>query len=261
MTKDLHELIEAIIADGKITDKERRVLHQRAVAEGISIDEIDVLVDGKLMQRQNKLKSWQTSDQTSSEPTTGTSSGKKNTTQNHGVVKKCPNCGALVDSGLTKCEECGYTFRGIEANSAVQQLADKLNEATQQYYNSHLSSRERTKAISSIILNFPVPTTKEDLLEFIFFTKSKSTGNQIDYNDRILAQAYGRKYMECIDKAKFYFGSDPQFQPIFKENQKFKLQNFRFRWNSWGLFGKIMFCILAYIFFMLFLTFLLALTN
>ena len=47
-SEQLEALIKSIIADGKITDKERAVLHKRAEAEGIDADEIDVYIDGRL---------------------------------------------------------------------------------------------------------------------------------------------------------------------------------------------------------------------
>ena len=45
-SQQLEALIQSIIADGKITKRERRVLHKRAEAEGIDFGEIDVYVDG-----------------------------------------------------------------------------------------------------------------------------------------------------------------------------------------------------------------------
>ena len=47
-SEQLEALIKSIIADGRITDKERAVLHKRAEAEGIDADEIDVYIDGRL---------------------------------------------------------------------------------------------------------------------------------------------------------------------------------------------------------------------
>ncbi len=49
-TEQLEQLIKSVIADGVITEKERTVLHKRAVAEGIDEDEIDVYVDGLISQ-------------------------------------------------------------------------------------------------------------------------------------------------------------------------------------------------------------------
>lgn len=55
-SKQLESLIQSIIADGVITDKERAVLHKKAEAEGIDIDEIDVYLDGLIAQTNNSTK-------------------------------------------------------------------------------------------------------------------------------------------------------------------------------------------------------------
>lgn len=49
-SEQLEQLIQSVIADGVITEKERTVLHKKAVAEGVDEDEIDVYVDGLLAQ-------------------------------------------------------------------------------------------------------------------------------------------------------------------------------------------------------------------
>jgi hypothetical protein len=41
-------LIDVVLADGVITDKERAVIHKRAQSEGIDPDEIDVFLDGRI---------------------------------------------------------------------------------------------------------------------------------------------------------------------------------------------------------------------
>ncbi|GEM_PF-3697527 len=47
-SKELNELIDVVLADGVITDKERAVIHKRAQSEGIDPDEIDVFLDGRI---------------------------------------------------------------------------------------------------------------------------------------------------------------------------------------------------------------------
>ena len=43
LSKELEEIVEAALADGVLTDKERAVLHKRAQAEGIDPDELDIV--------------------------------------------------------------------------------------------------------------------------------------------------------------------------------------------------------------------------
>ncbi len=54
-SEQLEALVRSIIADGKITDKERSVLHKKAEAEGVDADEIDVYVEGLVAQKNNKV--------------------------------------------------------------------------------------------------------------------------------------------------------------------------------------------------------------
>ena len=72
-----------------------------------------------------------------------------------GDVKKCPSCGSVASSFGTLCGTCGHEFRNIETNASMEKLFDLLHRA------SSISER------SSIIINFPVPNTKESILEFL----------------------------------------------------------------------------------------------
>lgn len=49
-----------------------------------------------------------------------------------GDVRKCPTCGAMVESFQTKCPECGYEFTNIEANNTTQKLLDALDAVNAQ---------------------------------------------------------------------------------------------------------------------------------
>lgn len=49
-SEQLEQLIKSVIADGVVTEKERAVLHKKAEAEGVDVDEIDVYVDGLIAQ-------------------------------------------------------------------------------------------------------------------------------------------------------------------------------------------------------------------
>ena len=47
----MEKLIEAVIADGVITDKERSVIIKKATAAGYDADEVEILLDGKLAEK------------------------------------------------------------------------------------------------------------------------------------------------------------------------------------------------------------------
>ncbi len=198
-SEQLEQLIKSVIADGVITDKERAVLHKKAAAEDVDADELDVYVDGLV----DEMKKAQQ---------------KPTTPQKHGIVSKCPQCGAVVEAGTVKCAECGYVFRGLEANSSMKVLAEKLEQVAE--FKS--LSRGRDSSQADIIRNFPVPTTKEDLLEFIMSMKAKyrsMSGEDVLAYPKTRA-AYNTKYQECLTKAKVLFHNDRDFQTVFEDSNK-----------------------------------------
>lgn len=52
----LESLIEMALSDGELTEKEKQVLYKRAEAEGIDLDEFEMILDSKLKIQQNKTQ-------------------------------------------------------------------------------------------------------------------------------------------------------------------------------------------------------------
>mgnify|MGYP002520449315 CR=1 FL=1 len=71
-----------------------------------------------------------------------------------GDVKKCPNCGAIVQSYQGVCAECGYAFENIEVNYASKELSNLLMKAKSE------------KDMATIIDTFPIPMEKAALIAF-----------------------------------------------------------------------------------------------
>lgn len=82
-SEQLEALIKNVLADGVITDKERAVLHKKAEAEGIDVDEIDVYIEGEL----DKIRNEQMKAKTQ--------------------VRKCPACGEIIPALSNICPSCG----------------------------------------------------------------------------------------------------------------------------------------------------------
>lgn len=209
-SKELEEIIEAVLADGEITDKERAVLHRRAMAEGIDIDEFDIIINGRLVKRNaEKERQMVTPPRLPS--------------NKHGEIRKCPNCGAVVEPGNPRCDECGYAFVGLKANSSREKLQQILAEIERRH-SSNLKSvffpQGRISELDNAINTFPIPTTKEDLLEFIMFLEPLASNWRKSENQN--GPAYKSKYKECIKKAEFYFSDDPMFKKILEKKDEAK---------------------------------------
>lgn len=207
--EQLEQLIDAALADGELTEKEKQVLFKKAQALGVDLDEYEMVLDARLV----KLKKAEEEKAASSAP-------KSN---KFGDVKKCPACGAIVQSYQGVCPECGYAFENIEANSSSRKFSETIDKLTREGEdNSILKSLSQSFSgggtqtkISNFIKHFPIPNTKADLMEFIITMKSKMNDGYSPYSD-----AYRIKYKECIDKAKLLFPHDKDFEPLLLEDKK-----------------------------------------
>ncbi|MBR5640239.1 MAG: hypothetical protein IKW83_11015 [Muribaculaceae bacterium] len=167
--------------------------------------------------------------------------------QKFGNVQKCPNCGAVVEAGTAKCNYCGYVFRNIEANSSTIRLAEKIDaiEAKHCSKKSIISDMNpntelrRQKEVASAIKNFPMPSSKDDLLEFAISMQAKWTNT--DRYESLIKKAYKAKYDEAINKAKVLFPNDPQFSGLFEQAKKSKK----------GCFGSIFLVLLPFLSFVI----------
>lgn len=221
-SEQLEAIIDAALADGMLTDKEREVLHRRAAQEGVDADELDVVIDGRLA-KMKKQEDWL-------RPVPP----KNLENEKLGNIVKCPNCGSTDVAGRAICPECGYAFTNVRSNNSSEKLANKLAEVEVSRRGSLFGGIAavygggKTAEKASIIKNFPVPNTRDDLLEFLSLLKPKSSKYQslgaADVELSKLGPAYFVKYTECIDKAKRSFKNDPDFEPYFvfyeKERKK-----------------------------------------
>lgn len=205
--QSLEQLIDAVIEDGVITDKERKVIYKKAVILGIDIDEIEVYLEGRLQKAQKEA---------------APKSGK------HGVVKKCPNCGAVVAGGNAKCPECGFAFMGLEANSSVQRLAKLIQEEN----NKNLGRDRTNRSIANIVASFPVPNTREDLIEFLSSLETRAFNRHKGADtDIIVGKAYYQKYTECLTKMQISFPDDPATKLF---NDRYEKDKKKLHITFWG---------------------------
>ena len=207
-------LIKAALADGVLTEKEKQVLFKRAQEQGIDLDEFEMVLDARLVELQKEEKEKASKSAPKSDK--------------YGSIRKCPACGAIVGAFKGICPECGFEFTEVDANLSSKKLYDAL------------SKESNTKKKQEIIETFPLPNTKADLLEFMTALKPRI----LDQNSE-LANAYYKKYAECIEKARVSFESDKQLQPFIdnfnqvdKEIKKKKL--FRFLRNKWKLVAIVL---------------------
>lgn len=148
----IENLINAALADGELTDKEKQILFRNAQEQGIDLDEFEMVLDARLVELQKEKKEKDARYTLKSNKV--------------GDVRKCPACGALVPAMAVSCAECGFEFTGLEASSSVQTLSKEISRIKK-------TSKwdDEDDEIEELIKNFPVPNAKHDLFDLIIFLK------------------------------------------------------------------------------------------
>ena len=247
-SEELECIIEAALADGVLTDKESEVLHKRAAAEGVDLNELDVVIEGRLA-KMKREKDWLRPEQ-------------PKVSDKYGQVQKCPRCNEPVEPMAVKCSACGYEFRNVEALKSSRLFAERV-EAIEKNYRDNanrfmrndedyedkclLNEERRISEMATAIKIFPIPATKEDLLDFSITMRSRWNVEE----ESELKNAYKAKYDECINKAKLLFPNDPMFQDLFlKSEADNKLLN-KLKRSPLGMVGVS--CAIIYIIIMIIL--------
>jgi len=203
----MEHLIDMALADGELTEKEKQVLFKKAEANGIDLDEFEMVLDARLYERQKATQAVQSTTQ-----------GAAPKSEKYGDVRKCPSCGAIVESFTTRCPDCGHEFSNIGTVSSFNLLSSKL-EALENQKKGTLWGAIKDESIDkqkvSLINGFPVPTTKEDILEFVSMAAPLAKPanklmifTDLDAGQYGVAKAWKSKCEQVIMKARFSMKED-----------------------------------------------------
>ena len=257
--EQIESFINAALADGELTEKEKQILFKKAESAGIDLDEFEMMLNARLFEKQKEINMSAPASAAASAPASAAAAPKSD---KFGDIKKCPACGAMLQSFQTKCDDCGHEFRNIDAVGSAQKLFDLLQavtirnsqsisdlekqkaqrlESLSQKHNSDGSlvklfggqtrsdnqdqeredlireiNKDREKVEKSlfqekanIIKNFPIPNTKEDLIELLAMATSNSYDN--DGNVGHEEEVWIQKTDQIYTKVKIAADKDPAF--------------------------------------------------
>lgn len=225
--EQLEKLIEMALMDGELTEKEKQVLFKKAESMGVDLDEFEMVLEAKLYEKQ---QSMQQSTQTTAAPKS----------DKFGDVKKCPACGAIVQSLQAVCSDCGHEFRNIDSVNSIKEFFrdyQKIEQSVTVKKTGGLmgmivddSEGNRLKQVFSkkkeFIMHFPIPNSKEDILEFLMmavplakpakkgglgfmkkFSANFGDDEHKNWNHKV-AEVWIQKCEQIIMKAKFSMKED-----------------------------------------------------
>ena len=241
MIPELENLVKNLLSKGELTERSRELLIKKA--EQLGIDPLDFELELEEMIITGSTKT-EVSPPSPPIPPQNVSSNTEKKSQKEGTTKKCPSCGAPVESFNTKCSDCGHEFRNTEAAFTVQKLNDelmKIEEVVRKDYFDNKRDRtvfpkgglQREEKVMmkmqaqidqeieaacadrklSFISTFPIPNTKEDILEILAIGIPEAK-RKLNFWDKVgqskgkMKKAWLAKCEQIIIKARFSMKDD-----------------------------------------------------
>jgi hypothetical protein len=208
MHSELETLINNLLSKGELTERSRELLMKKAEQLGVDAIDFELELEGRIAENKAKTDALSPSAKSNKE----------------GDLKKCPSCGAPVSSFNTICSDCGHEFRNTQAASSIQKLYDEIQKIEESERSRERSWAQKIdgdmgiqKSIAarqaSAISAFPVPNTREDLLEFLSIASSEAKKKlslfiMNAHPDAILKQAWQTKCEQVITKARLSMKDD-----------------------------------------------------
>mgnify|MGYP003735452101 CR=1 FL=1 len=255
MNPEIEKLIDMALTDGVLTDKEREIILRKAEKLGEDIDEVEMILEGKMYDaQQGKKQSIDKQEQFITPQQSKVSSI-------HALMEKLQE----VDNEITNPSSGKTSGDRIEntISSTVKTIFDNVNpvevgvDAFKTVFGGTTSKdkeriekqREELQRISllhakkaTIINTFPLPDSRNELLEFANISCTNYKSLLKEYNEKGILEgeakmmnSWKNKVEQIISKLKIHFSNDSvvleniqELQNIIappKENQKKK--------NSW----------------------------
>lgn len=155
-----------------------------------------------------------------------------------GTVFKCSNCGSVITQTTAVCPDCGIRITGASALGSVREFKNQLMEIENSrkkvgggILGVYLPPDKADLQKLTLIRNFPIPNTVDDILEFMMLaianidvSLSKNTAmnkwnntQQIETGatiGRTISNAWVAKMEQVYRKAEISFPNDPAFEGI-----------------------------------------------
>lgn len=177
-----------------------------------------------------------------SQAPTGESESPTKETKPKSSITRCPACGEIVDKNAVICPSCGFGIRDV-ADGSIALLSQKLDlieskrpQKRKKDENDTISATDERKI--SLIRSWPIPTNKDDLIEFAAMASGNCVAPPNDHMYRTaedaLADAWRSKFDQAYAKAEHLFGNSEDFVLLEKLKTDIQKRAFISRLRSWG---------------------------
>ena len=202
-------LVDMALMDGMLTEQEQRVLIQRASEAGISPDELQIIIDAKMQEKQLAMQKEQAALNQNQILASTISSALKSGNATKGRPAKCPHCGAPLDVYSSKCSQCGADIEEREEPRGMD--IGKFSEM--------LAACGNVEEMVNIIKYAVIPATKTGLFDFCSFLSAQyniiSEDNSLSFKKKSkIRNAWMGKVNELATKADLVLKNDHESRNI-----------------------------------------------
>lgn len=175
-------------------------------------------------------------------PTEESESPTKETKPKSGITR-CPACGEIIDKNAVICPSCGFGIRDV-ADGSIALLSQKLDlieskrpQKRKKNENDTISATDERKI--NLIRSWPIPNSKDDLIEFAAMASGNCIAPPKLDNDRIaaedaLAEAWRSKFDQAYAKAEHLFGDSDEFALLIDLKAEIQRKTVVSRLRAWG---------------------------
>jgi DNA-directed RNA polymerase subunit RPC12/RpoP len=171
ISESLDKKIQMIIEEGEISDDDRLYIHECANEEGVSERDVDFYMNRLIKQKQKQKGIVEKEVEYE----------KK---KKEAIGNICPKCGKQIPPMSIACPYCGTQVVSKKGVSSAQELLDKIQSIKSSSVQNGFdvgnpvgsiiglvskkdSEEDRDKKVREAIVMYPVPNTKEDIIEFL----------------------------------------------------------------------------------------------
>lgn len=152
-------------------------------------------------------------------------------------LSKCPECGEAMPPFATRCPSCGSELQGKNSIIELSMLLDEIERTRPKQDRirkiKRLRKNEAPEPVTptdqrkaTLIQSFPIPNTKEDLIEFIVLAASNieprdfAETHHSSSSNKAISSAWYAKMQQAEAKALVVLKDDPELKAALQKCEK-----------------------------------------
>jgi len=229
-SEKLEKLIEFAMIDGTLPEKKKQVLFKSAEAEGVDLDEFEMVIEGRLFEKQQTSSAnKQIVETTSVEQVPKNQSEisfiqrlfkliaedeekmREELQQELEKRRKERNSFNIKNTGKLAKDLIGSSIPGL--GLAKEIFGSDDNDSDEKYEDLELEDKINATTIERkkrIINTFPIPELKKDVLEFLSFSIPNSRKKKGDDSHNAVIKEWMQKSELIITKSRISFKDDDE---------------------------------------------------